>query len=151
MIQEQQNEKCFICHDELEAGQTCATVHTGCLAICNHGEKDLARERVSTSFVDSRTPEEPTFYITTAIIENLKSMNNGTIYNPQKETELDNIRDGWINMKIKQEAREELKKELLGKLPEQDIKWMQEGSHKDRKGFTDGFNSCLAEIKKLLE
>ena len=58
---------------------------------------------------------------------------------------------GVVEAQIKATMREELKKELVSRLPEAGIKWMQEGSHKDRKGFTDGFNSCLENITKIIE
>lgn len=37
-------------------------------------------------------------------------------------------------------------------LPEKGIKWMQEGnySHKDRKGYTDGYNQALSQINTSL-
>lgn len=44
----------------------------------------------------------------------------------------------------------ELKKELLEKMPELGIKWMQEGYKKDRKGFTEGYNQALQEVKDII-
>lgn len=35
-------------------------------------------------------------------------------------------------------------------LPEEGIKWMQEGNNKDRKGYTEGFNACLSQAKSVL-
>ena len=37
-------------------------------------------------------------------------------------------------------------------LPEKGIKWMQEGnySHKDKKGYTDGFNQAISQINTSL-
>ena len=35
-------------------------------------------------------------------------------------------------------------------VPEEGIKWMQEGSNKNRKGFTDGFNESRVEILRRL-
>ena len=41
--------------------------------------------------------------------------------------------------------------EVEGILPEEGIKWMQEGSRKDRKGYTDGFNACLSLIRDKIK
>ena len=41
-------------------------------------------------------------------------------------------------------------KEVEKALPEEGIKWMQEGDHKDRKGFTMGFNFYRGKVLKLL-
>jgi len=46
--------------------------------------------------------------------------------------------------------KKEVVKKVLEALPEEGIKWMQEGYNKDRKGFTNGFNSCLEQVKKNL-
>ena len=39
---------------------------------------------------------------------------------------------------------------MLKDLPEEGIKWMQEGHNKDRKGYTEGYNRTLQEIKKII-
>ena len=36
-------------------------------------------------------------------------------------------------------------------VPEEGIRWMQEGSNKNRKGFTDGFNESRAETLRRLD
>ena len=39
---------------------------------------------------------------------------------------------------------------LLGEIKlEEGIKWMQEGSNKNRKGFTNGYNEAVSDLEKL--
>jgi len=45
---------------------------------------------------------------------------------------------------ILKEQREDIVKEISEM--EKGIKWMQEGSKKDRKGFTDGYNKAFDDI-----
>lgn len=40
---------------------------------------------------------------------------------------------------------------ILKALPEKGIKWMQEGYAKNRKGYTEGFNTCLDAVKKVID
>ena len=53
--------------------------------------------------------------------------------------------------KIYKEARWEMIGEIERSLPEEGIKWMQEGNNKDRKGFTDGFNAYSSMVKDILK
>ena len=46
---------------------------------------------------------------------------------------------------------EKILEDVMKCVPEEGIKWMQEGHNKDKKGFTDGFNSAIEQTLKNLE
>ncbi len=58
--------------------------------------------------------------------------------------------ENWLSSAI-DEVEKEVREEILSKLPEEGIKWMQEGNNKDRKGYSEGFNACLAQFKENFE
>ena len=67
---------------------------------------------------------------------------------------IDNFSDESFNVypKVETYLRESyadiVKKTLERVKVEEGIKWMQEGNNKNRKGYTEGFNSALQEIQK---
>ena len=124
----------------------------GELFIIANGQNDNAQITTTPSYVGNLANAVKNFIYSVLLQAQQQAYKQGKTDDLDLRKDYNDIKPEIIK-EGRRQAREEMKKEILGKLSEQDEFIGELGEDKEKwhqAGFIDGFNACLAQVKSLI-